>query len=477
MRGSGRLSSARRAPPPKRNADRNTPQSTAPRPSLLPAIASVFVRSGIPTYTFVDVPEQQKIARRLNWDGRTILVSGPSNSGKTVAVTRLTKEFDHRWVKCTDQNSERVLAEVANGKLSKPLLVIDDVYKLSKALLGKLARFFRWLADERKPKSVVLIGPDARQSRLLKTSLLKGRIDEVRIGPQSPVILTKLLEQGEKAAAVRLSLRDSLVAASCGSLKILQDICYEALVDLEDDPRQASRGEAFLSKLQHRVIEQLSLADRFDYLLRQIADADRDTETPGGCAILLWLLRRSPDFEVAIADARSLHGTFSPAFDWVEQGGIRTMIRQDKKLAEMFSSDGSTLRLLDPLVRLYLQKLPWLESRYNLSAAGARTSANVTLPVKPIHSFSPFAWGHPNAVPLHDTLQEACSEPNDALILAKTAGVLVDRIDPHQSPSEIWWEILRYAASQRRLRNLLEASVADQHYAGSHQEIRALGGL
>src|SRR5262245_26615595 len=79
-----------------------------------------------------------------------------------------------------------------------------------------------------------------------------------------------------------------------------------------------------------------------------------------------------------------------------------------------------------------------------------RVTRREKLPMLPILDDSPYPWHDPNAVKLHKALYEIHPDQGVAVWYAQRAELQPARIDKAQPPSQVWKDILDFAAPNRR---------------------------
>lgn len=100
-------------------------------------------------------------------------------------------------------------------------------------------------------------------------------------------------------------------------------------------------------------------------------------------------------------------------------------------------------------------------------------SASEKLPLDEV----PFAWSRPGAQELVETLVHIYPGWSRARLLAEHAGVSLHGVDASQGAFDFWRELVKAAASQGRLRSLIEQALKDPTIRVFHPRLRTLTGL
>ena len=137
-----------------------------------PKLEEVFKISGVPTYTFVEPTEYQKIIVSLRTPGRGMVIEGPSGIGKTCAIAKALNDIG------IDGTTEKLSARKRNdverineiiGQRDLGIVVIDDFHKLDPELINRIADYLKTLADEEtEDTKIVIVGINRAGDTLIK---------------------------------------------------------------------------------------------------------------------------------------------------------------------------------------------------------------------------------------------------------------------------------------------------------------------
>lgn len=338
------------------------------RPQEAPlAIGVIFTTTETPKYTYVE-PEEYEQLRGYLANGSRLVVQGPSGSGKSSIVTKALAELKltAKWILCSD---DAQLAELVS-LLAQPIherLVIDEAHLLEPKVLRQLAsRIFNQQPDGQ----ITVIGlGDVRGALLdhinagLREPLarrLMGIVLSSRRDLGSQARLEKLVSLGEAAANIQFTQARELIDAAGGSFYMMQLLCFFAATTdgVQTTQKVLKRVNKGIAEILPKILVDL----KRDYAgpLSQLARTDEVTPPRGAAALLLWLLSRSPDGEVAVESARLEYPTLSKAFDWLLGGPLSTAIKT-QHLTWLLEFEASThlLRAHDPRFLFYLRFQNW----------------------------------------------------------------------------------------------------------------------
>jgi hypothetical protein len=297
-------------------------------------VEDVFTTSGVPTHTFVQPVEFDRLKVALRTPGRGVLVEGPAGVGKTTAV-------------------HRALLEIAGPAVR----IVDDAHRR-----GDLADVLARLARDTAVKTAV-IGVNGEGTSLVeRVPGLAASIDVIRIGAQPRERIETLVRRGCAALGIEIAAHDRIVAESGGSFRLAQTLCLEACVtsghtESHDGPYPI---DASFEEITRQVLH--GQENRFGTVLRGFARGL--TFRPHGRApflhVLRWLID-SPDRSISLRDEIRRHPTEKPSVgEMIESGQLRT-VTQRSDVAELLRFDPvrCTLSVEDPLLAFYLRNLDW----------------------------------------------------------------------------------------------------------------------
>ncbi len=228
----------------------------------------IFVRSNIPSVTFVERPEFQRLKLYLQEPNRGIVLEGPSGIGKTTALRKVLEALkleaiDDPFVSANSDTLKKYrtgtvfLFNARNTKHQQKLamlrhwhqgmVVIDDFHYLPPTLHQDIVNYLKELADGvTRTKKLVLVGIPYTGQTLVNTAFdVAMRIDVLKFGLVKDELVLRMIEAGEKALNVIFDRKSEIVIASNGSLNIAQYLCYNIC---------ANGGIAESQAYQHTVI-------------------------------------------------------------------------------------------------------------------------------------------------------------------------------------------------------------------------------
>ncbi len=462
-------------------------------------IGAVFARNAPPDDTYVEPEQLPRIRRALRELGRGLVVEGPSQIGKSTAVRSALGGAAALWINLEGRSAEKEVRRVLldEGKIEGHV-VIDNAQKLHHhpALLNELARFVRWLADQRPARcKVTFIGISDVARRLVATQRdLSGRFDLVEMHSQKVEKIRELISRGEQAANVRFLHKAEIAGAARGSFHLAQELSYRCVVAEDEALETVQKGPAREihvlpddEQVRGRLKEDLSLS--FDAPVFGLATADRDTATPGACLALLWLLSVSPDGRVVLSLAEERYPHLTASFAWVAGGGLEGFLTtpSNAEIASLVTLSAGALSAADPRFLYYLgaQDFKDLGARAGIEVIKPQDSVSEDLEILPratqasvavsgLLDHAPFAWWHPSAPKLREILASVYATNDVVLVLAKTAGVRTGQLRLDAGAESLWNSLLESATNQGRLRALIDAVLADKAIAGLHRRIREL---
>ncbi|UQO99510.1 ATP-binding protein [Burkholderia multivorans] len=124
-------------------------------------LQDVFKKSGVPTHTFVEPSEFNRLVVALRTPGRGIIIEGPSGIGKTSSVRRALEqmsEASYTFLSARRPPDVPLIEDLPN--MSKiGLVIVDDFHRLRGDIKGRLSDMMKLLSDEEDQHSkLVLIG-------------------------------------------------------------------------------------------------------------------------------------------------------------------------------------------------------------------------------------------------------------------------------------------------------------------------------
>lgn len=309
-----------------------SPSTTTRDPAPSPAFPAhelhdVFKRSGIPTVTFVEPEDFDRLTLSLRQSGRGIVIEGPSGIGKTSALRQALKNLEGdtapQEVSILNARQPNQVERIrALPSWHRGTVAIDDFHRLEPALRAQMGNYVKYLGDaEPDDRRIVLVGIPGTGQHLLEDSFdLAGRVDVFTLDKVKDEAIRAMIAKGEQALNVSLDNKDDLVRAASGSLHVAQILCYEVCTQariFEKQPRwtpirsdvDAAVGRALQdmgAKFRDLIVAFESVGgDDEDIGRRLLQELARSPE--GGLALRQLSTTRS---DLAEGVRRFIHGNF-----------------------------------------------------------------------------------------------------------------------------------------------------------------------
>lgn len=340
-------------------------------------LEEVFKVNGVPTVTFVEPPEFNKILVNLRTPGRCLLIEGPSGIGKTTAVVQALEKLGANTTplvlsarKPNDVELIRALPSMTNIGL----VVVDDFHRLAESDQRVLADLMKTLADDASADSkLVTVGiNDAGRSLIQFSPDLVNRVDTIKFEATTTLSdkVETLLRKGEQALHIELGIRPEIVEASAGSFYLAQLLAYEACLKagvLETCSETKDLALSF-EDVRREVIERLarSFADPVK-LFASGTRVRREGRAPY-LHLLKWL-SEIDGFSLNINDAIRKHPEMQGSVGQiVEKGYVSQLIANTDGLSRClhFQDKAGMLSAEDPQFMYYLRNIPWVSYAHKL---------------------------------------------------------------------------------------------------------------
>ena len=188
-------------------------------------LEEVFKLSGLPTHTFVQPVEFSKLLVSLRTAGRGVVIEGPSGIGKTTAVVKAMTQLglNDKSINLSARKKEDVeiiksLPEFEDAGV----VIVDDFHRLNRIAKKSLADYMKVIADEERDNvKLVIIGINKAGKSLIKLGDdISSRIDTIPFEANPDSQIEKLIDKGEKAMNISLSIKGDIVTAAAGGFSL-----------------------------------------------------------------------------------------------------------------------------------------------------------------------------------------------------------------------------------------------------------------
>lgn len=146
------------------------PESTSTQrsPSQISPLYDVFVKSGTPTFTFVEPEDFEALQHSLAQPGRGVVIEGPSGVGKTSAIEKaierliikrrlFQKKHFIELLSARDPDHRHRLQTLRQWHSGT--VIVDDFHRLDPASREDLVDYLKYLADtSSKSRKLVIVG-------------------------------------------------------------------------------------------------------------------------------------------------------------------------------------------------------------------------------------------------------------------------------------------------------------------------------
>jgi hypothetical protein len=329
-------------------------------------LQEVFVRSGVPTHTFVEPIEFTGLIVALKTPGRSIVIEGPSGIGKTTAAMKAiaTAGLAEKFVTLSARKVEDV-AFIASLPFSLPIgtVLIDDFHRLDVDIRRQIADLMKTLADESATHSklVVLGIPNAGQSLLQFGTDLTNRIEIVRVEANPKFKVEELLTKGENALNTSINIKSEIVDAAQGSFYLAQMLAFETCLRskvLNTQPSLRDTSESY-----EAVMAQVMTTLRRSFHDTTVAFARGSKLRREGRAPylhLLYWLSQSKAWAINVEREAGLHpAQRGSVTQVVTKHFLRDLISESEVIQKVLHFDGITLVAQDPQFVFYIRNLSW----------------------------------------------------------------------------------------------------------------------
>ncbi|WP_370261607.1 TIR domain-containing protein [Limnobacter sp.] len=336
----------------------------------MPRIDEVFKKSGVPTHTFVEPDEYDRVRVAIQTPGRGVIIEGPSGIGKTSCIKRALDETGLAesclFLSGRKQGDIPLINELPTMR-SIGVVIIDDFHRLPPASKQKITDFAKTLADEEDTTSkIILIGINRAGQTLVEYAPdLLHRVETIRVGRTSVERIRQLIELGERALNCSISISSEISEEAEGSFAMAQVLCHEVclqgkLLETRVAPEPEKIGMS-LPAIREAVLA--DLGPRFFPIAREFSTGNklrREGRAPY-LHLLLWLSQTQEgalDTKEAMAANPDLKGSVSQV---IEKGHLNNLIANSNTISELihFESKTDLLTTEDPKFLYFIRNIIW----------------------------------------------------------------------------------------------------------------------
>ncbi|MFZ4809511.1 MAG: TIR domain-containing protein [Hyphomicrobiaceae bacterium] len=326
----------------------------------------VFVRSGVPTHTFVEPVEFTGLVVALKTPGRSIIIEGPSGIGKTTAAMKAIAAagLTDKIITLSARKAEDVeMIRALTSSLPIGTVLIDDFHRLSEDVRRPIADLMKTLADEgaNHSKLIVLGIPNAGQALLQFGTDLANRIEIVRVEANPQFKVEELLAKGEGALNVSINIKSEIVEAAQGSFYLAQMLAHETCLRSKILSTQSSHCNT--SESYEAVLTQVMTTLGRSFHDTTVAFARGSKLRREGRAPylhLLYWLSQSKTWTINVEREASLHpAQRGSVTQVVTKGFLKDLISDSEAIQKVLHFDGVTLVAQDPQFVFFIRNISW----------------------------------------------------------------------------------------------------------------------
>ncbi|NWC00835.1 TIR domain-containing protein [Pseudomonas gingeri] len=338
--------------------------------SLPPATAElqdVFKKSGVPTHTFVEASEFNRVLVALRTAGRGMIIEGPSGIGKTSSIRRAVEKIP--GLECRFLTARRTsdVQEIEGipDRDNFGLIIIDDFHRLEESLKQRLADKIKLLSDEEDDTSkLVLIGINrAGQSLIDYAPDLLHRVEIIRFGRTNIERIAELIARGQEALNCTIAAADGIAEESEGSFAMAQVLCHEACLQAGVLASETSTRlvEVSLPAIRESIIKELT--PNFYQVAKDFATGNklrREGRAPY-LHLLKWL-SATPEGDLDTREAIRANPTLKGSVSQViEKEHLSMLISGNTRISAIihFDSVSQLLTVEDPKFLYFIRHLVW----------------------------------------------------------------------------------------------------------------------
>ena len=338
--------------------------------SLPPATAElqdVFKKSGVPTHTFVEASEFNRVLVALRTAGRGMIIEGPSGIGKTSSIRRAVEKTPDLECKFLTARRTSDVQEIEGipDRDNLGLIIIDDFHRLEEPLKQRLADKIKLLSDEEDETSkLVLIGINrAGQSLIDYAPDLLHRVEIIRFGRTNIERIAELIARGQEALNCSIVAADGIAEESEGSFAMAQVLCHEACLQAGVLVSESSTRlvEVSLPAIRESIIKELT--PNFYQVAKDFATGNklrREGRAPY-LHLLKWL-SATPEGDLDTREAIRANPTLKGSVSQViEKDHLSMLISGNSRISAIihFDSVSQLLTVEDPKFLYFIRHLVW----------------------------------------------------------------------------------------------------------------------
>src|SRR5271167_1912542 len=193
-------------------------------------LEDVFKIGGVPTHTFVEPEEYNRLKVALRTPGRGVIIEGPSGIGKSTAVARSLGELETggsaQLLSARDPGDVGYIEILATTE-NFGTVVIDDCHVLGSDTRSQIADLLKRLADTETDRSkLIIVGINRAGDSLIEHAPdLANRLDTIRFEVEPHSKIEELITAGEEALNVEVGVKEKIVEGAQGSFYLAQLLC------------------------------------------------------------------------------------------------------------------------------------------------------------------------------------------------------------------------------------------------------------
>ena len=331
-------------------------------------VEEVFRTSGIPSFTFVEPVEFNKLMVSLRTPGKGVVVEGPSGVGKTTAVLRGLEQskLSDKAVKLSARRAADKHRIDSLTDKDRGIFIIDDFHRLDDSAQKRISNLIKVLADEDKTDiKIVIIGINNVGESLIRFSLdLSNKLDVFKFQASPDYQILEMIKKGELALNITIDCRQEIRLASLGSFLLAQRLCQEACITsgILEAKKETRAIETSYQLIKSRVLEHLTTT--YKQLTRKFVSGG-SLPNVGGRAPYLHILRwlsESSEWSISLWSELAAHPDFRVVLRRIiSKGELEKLLRSDAEFARILHFDSNTSMLIaeDPQFVFWLKAVNW----------------------------------------------------------------------------------------------------------------------